>query len=194
MIPMFKNRNKNRIGEVTMDLLTTLTGLKQPDQAVAKLIRMYQLANEEANALGDRLCEMQTRVEVAQADLDRRQLAMEQHLRELAEVSGVHLDECTEEKVMASLRKLRVLAEQMNTIHEVQAGRFSPDNELVRRVACAVGTSSFDLKELLALLGKAAGYRGQVANLSSKLDGKDAQIEALRRTIDELENPDDLDD
>ncbi len=181
-------KKKRKISETCVEILEEHTGLSRPEQAIAKLIVITDLANEEAADFSKRLREMQTRVELAQEDLNRRDLELQSHFADLADAIGVKLEDLTAESVVEAIRVQRSLAERMRVFRDVMDGNFDPDVELTRRVACALGTSHTDLKSILTRLTDIPQLRRENARLTREnVDVKEmeAQLDD-HRVIDTL--------
>lgn len=137
-----------------------------------------EAARAESAALSDRLHEMQTRVEVMGEELERRQDEFVAFLGRLSEAMGVD-SLGGESGTLDFLRRLRAKAELVDTLRSVLNGDFSPDLELRKRVACALGVASFSVGDILD--------RAQVlASVHVKNAEMFRDLVALRAELDEL--------
>lgn len=189
---MFKKR---KLSPAVVKALVEDTGLTNLDRAVEKILETRDLANHEANNLADWLVAMQERVEIAQEDLDRRDAALQEHFCKLAEAAGLSSAAgMTEEIVLEQIRVLRRKADLVALFDDVRAGKFDPDAELLRRVACAAGTSTVgDVKSVLERVNTLASLPGKVAELLCRLTESEARIEELEGPVDEIVWEDDDD-
>lgn len=132
---------------------------------------------QQLEQMSDRLAELQTQIEVAQQDLDRRDAAFVNHITRLNEVIGA---ECsTEDLTYDAIRRLREKAERMQSIQDVIDGSFEPDAELVRQFACAIGSAKFDVNSLLTRAEMLASVHSRNAEMYRQLAHKQARIAEL---------------
>lgn len=179
---MLKN---NRLSKRAADELRSLTGMPNLDKAVEALMNMRDVADREADQLADRLHEMQVRVELAQQDLDRRDRQFLEHVQKLADALGLEYEKVTEQVVLDEIRAVRSKGERLDLFYDVASGNFDPDRELLRRVACAVGTATVgDVKATLERLGALTAMPGKVANLERELAETKAELMDLREDME----------
>lgn len=184
-------RRKNKVSEMAAEVLRERTGLDNLDQAVGKLVRQVQIAEGEANALEDRLHGMQVLVETAQVDLDR---VTADHRQIVDSILGLlDLDperhDVTLHSMLSRLGTLRRKAEIVDLFDRVRGGRFDPDKELLRRVACAVGTATVgDTGAVLQRVNALAGMPGKISKLERALRDERDRVECLRDELDYGEN------
>lgn len=175
---------KIKVSPETAALLRNETGLKNVDNAAGKLVRLRRLADEECAQFSRTCRDMQARVETAQEDLDRREAAFARHLESLAKAAGMTESEVTEAQVLNRIAALRELAERVRLFDRVTRGEFSPDDELRRRVACALGMSSRDMKAIVAQLNVVPELRTERERLTRELDAEKARSAHLLRKLD----------
>lgn len=178
---MFRRRKKVILGELAAEVLRERTGLDDPNKAVGKLIRLVQLAESESNDLSDRLHEMQVRVEAAQEDANRVDAEFRQIVGKIAE--AIDLGEQQDRSLHGMLSRigdLRRKAEIVDLFDRVRGGRFDPDKELLRRVACAVGTATVGTVDtVLKRVNALAGMPGQIRGLELERDRLRDRVEEL---------------
>lgn len=136
---------------------------------------------EQNEQLSQRCAEHQTTVEVAIAAMERKDKELMEFIHKLHNTMGGDSVPTCEAEALAQLRVIRGRADKYLAIREVLAGRFNPDEHVLRRIACAVGTSHLDLDSVVERAGQLSQVHVKNAELFREL------TEANQR-IDELEN------
>lgn len=136
---------------------------------------------EENNKLSDRLFEFQTQIEVMGEALEMAEKRMLRFIDQLHNTMGGASVPTCEAEALDALRFIRGRADKYVAIREVLAGRFDPDQAILRRIACAVGTSQLDIESVI----KRAGQLSQVNSKNAELT---RDLVRARQEIEELED------
>lgn len=152
---------------------------------IRKLKAALKISDDQINDLGDRLVEQQTRIELMQVEIVTKD---EEYLKFISELHE-HMGESVtgRDHTLQYVAGLRAQAETMQTIQIMLAGQYDADAALLRRLACAMGTSHMDLNSVV-----------QRAGVLSQVNVRNAELERLVRQkedkIDELEDELEVDD
>lgn len=125
------------------------------------------------------LLNAQRTVEVMGASLTQKDNAFIEFIDQIHNVMGGTMRITSEADAMKRLRELRAHADQYVAIREVLAGRFDPDAQLLKQIACAAGCSQFDIDSLRNRVSHLAGVLGENVKLSNELRAAKAKIEEL---------------
>ena len=147
-------------------------------RTIRKLKKKLQISNEQVDALGDRLMEHQTRIELMQVEIVTKDEEYLLFIAELHEHMGRSVS--GREHTLQYVANLRAQAETMQSIKAILAGQYDADAALLRRLACSMGTSHMDVDSVV-----------QRAGVLSQVNVRNAEMERTVRqkqdTIDELE-------
>jgi len=143
-----------------------------------------QVAQAEADSLSARLSEFQTQVEVAGEALQLKDLEFVSFLHELQEAIGGEFT--TRESALDCIRRIRAKGDLMQTIFDVIDGAFEPDAELLRRVACALGTSQLDVGSVLAQANGLGSVQAKNIELFRQLRTAQVRVAELEEEVYDL--------
>lgn len=145
---------------------------KKRDQELQEL-------RDQNEQLSTRCAEHQTHVEVANEAMNRNEAALMEFLRRLHHTMGGKKEPTCEEDTIADLRRIRAQSDMYLNIRAMLAGRFNADEALVRRIACAVGTSMLDVDSVVERAGQLSQVHAENIRLNQELEKAQRRIEAL---------------
>ena len=90
-----------------------------------------------------------------------------------------------EEQALDRMRRIREKSDKYQAICEVMAGNFDADEHLLKRLACAVGCSQFDVETVVARAGQLAAVNATNAGLQRELAGERQKVEWLEEERDD---------
>lgn len=150
-----------------------------------------RLVRENAE-LEQQMRDMEAQLEVSQAQIEVMNMAVEREAQKTVDFIGrlVHTmgegygGEISDEAgTLAQLRVIRGRADKYVAIRDVLAGRFDPDDWLLKRLACALGTSQVDQKSVIERAGVLATANVRAAQMEVEL--RKAQDELADDGLDE---------
>lgn len=144
-----------------------------------RLNKLVKEADAMRNAMSERLHEAQVRIEVMAKALEQKDEALMEFVGKLHENMGGELKLTCEADAMARLRVIRAQAERYTAIMDVIDGRYDADEALLKRVACALGTSQFDVNSIISQAGHLAGVMSKNAELTLRVAKMQQEIEEL---------------
>ena len=154
---------------------------------IRKLTRLWRVratAIAQRDAMADRLAEFQIQVEVAAQALDKKEIELFDFIGRLHNTMGGETQPANESEALDRLRVIRAQADNYLTIRGALAGNLDVDAVLLKRLACAMGTSALDVE---SVIGR--------ANALAKVNVANGELvrenEQLLDRIDRLENEED---
>ena len=150
-------------------------------EEVKRLLDENNTLREQNEQLSKHCADHQTYVEVAAEALERKDQELMAFIHKLHNtMGGEHVPTC-EAEALEALRLIRGRADKYLAIREVLAGKFDPDQAILRRIACSVGTSQLDIDSVVERAGELSNVHVKNAEMFREL------VEARRR-IEELED------
>jgi hypothetical protein len=143
--------------------------------------REMMKAAEQLDAMSERLFEAQTQIEVMADALEQKDKALLEFVGRLHENMGGDLKLDSEAAALSRLRVIREQAERFTAIMDVVEGRYGADEQLLKRVACALGTSNFSAANVISRASQLAGAHLKVIQL-------ERQVASMQQELDEAEN------
>lgn len=151
-----------------------------------KFFRLNKTIDEmeaQLTDMSERLHEMQVTVEVQSEALTQKDVELMEFVHKLHETMGGEKRLNSEADALARLRELRGNSDTYLAIRAVIRGNYDPDAELLRRLACAVGTSQLDVDsvirraaQLSTALTKNAGLQYELRNAKSLIEELEEEI------------------
>lgn len=136
---------------------------------------------ESNEKLSDRLAEFQIQIEVMGEVLEQKDQRMMEFIDQLHNTMGGERAPTCEAEALNDLRMIRARSDMYVAIREVLAGRFSPDQAILRRIAGAVGTSQLDIESVV-------NRAGQLSQVHSENAGLRRDLVLAKQEIDDLED------
>jgi hypothetical protein len=129
--------------------------------------------------LEKRLYEMQTTVEVQSDALNQKDVALMEFVHKLHETMGGEKKLTCEEDALARLRVLRDQSDRYLAIRSVIRGDYDAEEALLKRLACSLGCSQFDVENVIKRAGVLAGVLSENVGLKHELRNSKDLIEEL---------------
>lgn len=159
-------------------------------ESIMKFFRLNKQLKQVAalrDAMSDRLHEAQVQIEVMAQALDQKDAELMAFVGRLHENMGGELRLESEGDALARLRVIRAQAEMFTAIMDVIEGRYDADQALLKRVACALGISQFDVNSVISQAGRLAGAHSRELALIHKVKQLEEEIEELETINTEYE-------
>lgn len=142
---------------------------------------------EENEQLSERCEEHRVTASVATEAMEKEISAFVLHLHEAI---GGEVPPTNEGELLEVIRRVREDADSYRAIRDVMGGKFKPDVMLLKRIACAVGTSQFDAETVIGRAGILSGAHVKNAELFRELTVANQKIEALQEGVRRLSDYD----
>lgn len=151
---------------------------------MTRLWRERATAIAQRDAMSNRLAEFQTQIEVAAQALDKKDIELFHFISRLHNTMGGETQPANESEALDRLRVIRAQADKYLAIRDALAGSLDVDAVLLKRLACAMGTSEIDCE---AVIGRANAL-AKVHVTNGELNREN---ERLRAEVDRLDDDDD---
>ena len=135
------------------------------------------------NQMSTRLHDHQRQIEVMGEALNRKDGELLKFVDKLHENMGGTLKLSCEADALSRLRVIRDQAERYTAIMDVIHGTYDADETLRKRIACALGTASFDVHNIISRAGNLAAAHSRELALKRELADAKAEIEELESEV-----------
>lgn len=141
-------------------------------------------ANVQRDSMSEQLYTHQRTIEVMADTLEQKDAALLEFVGRLHENMGGELKLTCEGDALARLRVIRAQAERYTAILDMIHGSYDADEALLKRVACALGTSQLDVNSIISRAGHLAGAQSKNIELTLKIAEMQQEIEELEGELD----------
>lgn len=159
---------------------------------IRKTIRLWReraTAIAQRDALSNRLAEFQIQVEVAALALEQKDLEMFKFVGCLHETMGGETRPMCETEALARLRVIRAQADKYLAIRDALAGSLDVDAVLLRRLACAMGTSQIDCEAVIGRANALAKVNVTNGELTRTIARMQAEMDRCAEEREDAYNP-----
>ena len=151
---------------------------------VTKLREEARKADAAADALSNQCAMHQASAEVAQEGAMKYRAEFLEFANEIIGATGQEFDDLN--KVADYVRDMRRKVDKYHHIINVMNDKFNPDEQLLRRMACALGTSQLDPNTVIARVDDLTTIKREKQAVERKLERATNELKEAQADLDDI--------